>query len=233
VDEDQIPELMIRTFAADITAGDGRTVDVRIVPYDETITHNDGHGGVPKGIPYQEQYVQGVFAHQVNAANRVLANFEHQPGLAGVIGHGLTLREAADGFYGSFKIHEGPDGDKALMLIKEDVLHGVSVEAKPVKSVRNAAGLVQRIKANLVNVAFMREGAYSRAEVLAVREAATLMDEELLPVQFDPALMERCKALGLKLPERMAHPDTDTPSDEDPSVGTRPQTLETISVEGT
>jgi hypothetical protein len=58
------------------------------------------------------------------------------------------------------------------------------------------------------------------------------MDEELLPIPTDPALMERCKALGLKLPERMAHPDTNTPDDSGTLDGTRPQTLETISVEG-
>jgi len=222
-------ELMIRVFAADITAGDGRTVDVRIVPYGEKITHNDGLGGVPKGIPYTEEYVPGAFNHQVKAANRVYANFEHQQGLAGVIGHGVALKEGQDGFYGSFRIHETADGDKALMMIREGILHGISVEAQRVKSVRTAAGIVQRVKANLRNVAFCREGAYAGAEVLAIREPS-IIDEEMLPIPFDQGLMERCKALGIKLPERMAHPDTGTPLEDTPD-GTRPQTENNATVE--
>ena len=60
---------------------DGRTVDVRIVPYGRTARVSDG------GPLYEEQWMPGVFAHQVNAANRVLANFEHQSGIGGVVGH--------------------------------------------------------------------------------------------------------------------------------------------------
>lgn len=215
--------LMIRTFEADITAGDGRTADVRIVPYGETITHTDGHGGVPKGTPYTETYVPGAFNHQLKAANRVFANFEHQQGLAGVIGHGVAFKEGTDGFYGSFRIHESPEGDKALMMIREGILHGISVEAKPVKSVRTVSGLVQRVKANLVNVAFCREGAYAGAEVLALREPATMIDETLLPKPIDPELLERCRKLGMVIPERMAHPTTGTPAEGTPE-GTRQQT---------
>src|SRR5689334_4916480 len=62
------PEVIVRTFAAEMTAGDGRTVDVRIVPYGERITHNDGLGGVPKGVPYTEEWVPGAFADQARAA---------------------------------------------------------------------------------------------------------------------------------------------------------------------
>lgn len=212
--------MIVRSFAAELSAGDGRTVDVRIVPYGEQITHNDGHGGVPKGVPYKEEFVSGVFAHQVNAANRVLANFEHHPGLGGVVGHGLSLREASDGFYGSFRIHETPDGDKALTLIREKVLEGVSVEAKPVRSERTAAGVVRRVKAHMFAIAFTRFGAYENARVLALREEADLIvDEELLPVAMDPELIERCRRLGISLPQRYeTHPaPTDTPAEVDTS----------------
>lgn len=207
---------IVRTFAAEFAPGDGRTVDVRIVPYGEQITHNDGHGGVPKGVAYQEEFVAGVFSHQVNAANRVLANFEHQPGLGGVVGHGLTLRESSDGFYGSFRIHETPDGDKALTLIREKVLEGVSVEAKPVRSERTSAGVVRRVKAHMFAIAFTRFGAYENARVLALREEADLIvDEEILPVDMDPELVERCRRLGIALPQRYeTHPaGTGTPVD--------------------
>lgn len=217
-----------REFAAELSAGDGRTIDVRIVPYGEQIQHNDGLGGVPKGVPYTEEWVAGAFAHQVRARGRereVLVNFEHQEGIAGVIGHGLALRETSDGFYGSFKLHETADGDKALMLVREDVLRTVSLEAKPLKSIRNAAGVVQRVKGHLFNIALTRFGAYEGAKVLAVREEAVLFDEELLPVEPDPELLARCRALGIQLPQRYeAQPaETGTPAESGtPEDGTRP-----------
>ena len=67
---------------------------------------------------YREEWMPGVFAHQLNAANRVVANYEHQEGLGGVVGHGVALRDATDGFHGSFVLHDTPDGEKALLMVK-------------------------------------------------------------------------------------------------------------------
>ncbi len=190
-----------RTFAAEVSPGGGRTVDLRIVPYDEVALATDGHGGVPKGVAYREKFARGAFSHQANAANRVLANFEHELGIAGVVGHGTQLREAPDAFYGSFKLHETPDGDKALMLVREGVLDGVSLEFAPLKSVRSKDGVVVRAKAHLDSIALTRNPAYESARVLALREQV-LIDETLLPVDPDRAMLERMKSLGLALPAR-------------------------------
>lgn len=192
--------LLHRVFPADITS-DGRTVDVRIVPYNERAVANDGGGGSARGIPYEEEFLAGAFTNQLKAPNRVLANFEHQPGIGGVVGHGTALREEADGFYGSFRMHETNDGDKALTLVREGVLDGVSLEFLPIKTFRTAAGVVQRAKAHLDSVAFCRNPAYKSAKVLAVREEI-LLDETLLPVLPDPAMLERYERLGFELPER-------------------------------
>ena len=159
----------------------------------------------------------GVFDKQLTAAHRVLLNFEHQPGLAGVIGKGLELRRGHDGYHGSFRVMETPDGDKALMLIREDVLTGASLEAFPQKSIRSTAGIVQRVRAHLDSVALCRVGAFAGAVVTAVRtDEEIVLDEALLPVAPDPELIERCRRLGLKIPQRYeAHPDdTDTPAEE-------------------
>jgi HK97 family phage prohead protease len=219
-------QIVHRTYAADLTPGDGRTVDVKIVPYGEQIEHDDGLGGVPIGIPYVEEWTHGTFKHQLKAANRVLANGEHQEGIAGIVGHGIALREASDGLYGSFRIHDTPDGDKALVLINEGVWDGVSLEARLSKSQKTARGVIRRVKAHLEAIAFTRKGAFDSARVLAVREraaaAATLENEpepipdEYLPIDINPEVVERCRRLGLHLPERyQAHPDeTDTPDDE-------------------
>lgn len=207
--------LIHRTFDAEITSGAGRTIDVRIVPYGERATVADGFGGVARGHPYQEEWMPGVFDHQLNAANRVLANIEHERGVLGIVGHGLTLRSQSDGFHGSFRALNTQAGDTALELVQEGVLAGVSVEARPRKSVRTVAGVVQRVKADLFAIAFCRTPAFAGAQVLAVREQDITFDEEHLPVEMDPELVERCRRLGIKLPQRyQGHPDaTDTPAD--------------------
>jgi HK97 family phage prohead protease len=206
-----------RTYEVNLEVAKGRTVDVRIVPYGETALVDDGFGGAPAGVAYREQFMPGVFSHQVNAANRVLANVEHERGIGGIVGRGLALREASDGFHGSFKLLENPDGDKALMLINEGVFTGISLEARPMKNVRTHEGIVQRVKAHLRGIAFCREGAYSGAQVLAVREA-TFVDEELLLPDTDPDLVERCRRLGLRLPQRFeAHPEDEPDTPDDPA----------------
>lgn len=218
-----------RTFAAELTPGDGRTVDVRIVPYGERIQHNDGLGGLPRGTVYTEEIMPGAFDHQLNAAHRVVANYEHGQTVADVVGRGVALRSARDGFHGTFRILKSPSGDNALELINEGVLDGVSFEAKFVKSARTVDGVVQRFKANLFAVAFTRFGAYAGAKVLAVREQAdNILDEAYMPVAMDPDLIRRCAAIGIELPERYkAQPaDTDTPAQTGTSEdGTRQPTV--------
>jgi len=218
VEETEISEaresgLLHREFAADLSVGDGRTVDVRIVPYGERIRHHDGkHGG---GSWYEEEYIPGVFGHQLNAANRVHANIEHDPSGSATVGYGVMLREEADGFYGSFRLLDTPAGETARQLIEAGALDGVSLEAKEVRTIRGKDGVLRRAKANLRAIAFTRFGAYRGAKVLALRhEPEGLIDEELLPVEMDAGLIQRLKAQGVELPSRyMAHPaETDTPA---------------------
>jgi HK97 family phage prohead protease len=227
--------LLRREFAAAVTAGDGRTVDVKIVPYDEPIEHNDGLGGVPMGVMYREEWAPGAFDHQLDAANRVLANCEHEEGIRGVVGHGVALLSRSDGLYGSFKIHDTAAGETALTLIREGIFTTVSLEAHPRKHVRTAAGVLRRVKADLRNVAFARFGAYASARVLALREEAeAVFDEELLPVAPNPELIARCRALGIRLPQRYeAHPvenghpgETGTPEDGTRQTETKPTSEE-------
>lgn len=176
----------------------------------------------------------GVFDHQLSAANRLHANYEHERGISNVVGHGLTLRSEQDGYHASFKIHETPTGATALELLRDGALPGVSLEAYPVKSTRTADGIVQRVKANLRGIAFCRQPAFAGAQVLAVREQPVVFDEDLLPIDIDPELVASCRRLGMRIPQRYeAHPDeTGTPEESGtPEVGTRP-TDETTTSEG-
>lgn len=158
-------ELLKREMAGEIVSGDGRTLELRIVPYNTPATVRD-----PGTEPYEEVWLPGVFDGQSRAADKVLVNFEHEPGIRGVVGRGRELRDTADAAEGTFRMLSGSDADKALELVNEKVVTGVSLEAIPLRS-RVVDGVVQRVKARLLNVALCRNPAFGDAQVLAVREA--------------------------------------------------------------
>ena len=224
--------LIRREFRADLSVGDGRTVDVRIVPYGERIKHYDGKHG--RGSFYEEEFMPGVFNHQLNAANRVLANIEHEESPSASVGHGILLRDAPDGFHGTFRLLDTPAGETARQLIEAGALDGVSLEAKEKKTLRGKDGVLRRAKADLRAIAFTRFGAYKGAKVLALREEAEqVIDEELLPVEMDAGVVARLLRQGFAVPDRyVAHPDsTGTPAlSGTPDDGTR-QTENTTSSE--
>lgn len=228
-------EFLVRTFEATAIEVTGRTVDVRVVPFGEVARVADP----PHYEPYDEQWMPGAFDHQLTAANRLHANYEHERGIVNVVGHGIALRSEPDGYHASFKIHDTNGGATALELIRDGALPGVSLEARPVKSVRTTGGIVQRVKAHLRGIAFCREGAFAGAQVLAIRhppEDEVIFDEALLPVELDPELVARCRRLGIKLPQRYeAHPDEDGHPDDvgTPEDGTRQPTGNTPSSEET
>lgn len=200
--------LIRRSFAADVTVGDGRTVDVRLVPFGEVARVADP----PDYTPYDEEWLDGCFDHQLNAANRIHANYEHERGVVNVVGHGIGLYRKDDGYHITARIHDTNGGNTTLELLRGDALPGVSLEAVPVKNIRSASGVIQRQKANLRGFAFCRQAAFVGAQVLALRndegEVATTVDEALLPVDMDPERVERLRALGVVLPDRyQAHPD--------------------------
>lgn len=211
-----------REFKAEASVGDGRTIDLRIVPYGEVANVNDGRG------EYREEFVDGAFDDQLSVAHRVYLNFQHERGIRSIVGKGIALMSKPDALYGSFRALDDQDGDKALTLVREDVLSSVSLEFLPKKSVRTAEGVIRRVKAHLDAVALCRVGAYGGAKVLAVREELPeeiTLDEELLPIDIDPELIDRCRRLGIRLPQRYeAHPaQTDTSAETDTSEdGTRP-----------
>lgn len=230
VGELAVPEFAVRVFATELTAGDGRTIDARIVPYGERAKANDGLGGLPVGVMYEEEILPGAFDHQLNAAHRVHVNYEHQAGIGGIVGHGMALRSERDGLYGEFRLHDTPHGNTALQLVRDGALGGISFEAKFRRNIRAASGVIQRVKADLVNVALCREPAYARAIVLGLRtevDEDPILDEQLLPLPFDPDVAARVAALGIALPDHLkAHPAEDTSAEADTSE-TAPATTET------
>jgi HK97 family phage prohead protease len=220
--EQQESPYLVREFVAADMAVEGRTVDVRLVPFGEVARVADP----PKWDPYDEEWLPGVFDHQLTAANRIHAKYGHSESVLDVVGHAMTLRSEDDGYHVSAKIHQTVQGETALELLRDGALPCVSLEARPVRTQRTEGGVVQRVKAHLSGFAFCRQGAFAGAQVLAIREAPeTTIDEEFLPSNLDPEVVERCRRLGIKLPQRYsAHPaETDTPTDVGTSDdGTRP-----------
>lgn len=223
--------VLVREFQANALEITGRTVDVLLVPFGEVARVADP----PDFRPYDEEWLAGVFDHQINAANRIHAKYGHSESVIDVVGHGLTLRSEADGYHVSTAIHQTPQGDTTLELLRGGALPCVSLEARPVRSVRTDRGIVQRIRANLSGFAFCRQGAFAGARVLAIREEDAeehVVTDEISPINMDPEIVARCQRLGIKLPQRyQAHPDgTDTPASAGTSEdGTRQPTGETES----
>lgn len=206
-------EVLVRTFAVESQELDGRNLHVRVVPFDEVATVADP----PDFRPYREQFMPGVFRAQENAAHRVRLRTDHagiedspgggirKPGLAGVVGRGVMLREANGGVEAEFRFLDTPDADTARSLVAEGGYDGVSAEFSPIRSVRTKDGVMQRVRAHLDSVALAIGPAYSKAEILALREGGEIVeDEEMLPPPPNAALLERCAALGIDLPEGMA-----------------------------
>ncbi len=219
-------EVLVRTFAVESQAVDGRTLHVRVVPFDEVATVADP----PDFRPYQEKFMPGVFERQMNAAHRVRLRTDHaaidesgerKSGVSGVVGRGVSLQETNGGVEAEFRFLNTPDADTALELVREGGYDGVSAEFAPIRSVRSQDGILQRVKAHLDSVALAVGPAYSKAEILALREQPVIVDEALLPTPPNLELLERCADLGVELPEGMAlllsRAYTEAPWDGSPS----------------
>lgn len=180
----------VRTFEAELAdTGDGRTVVGRCVPFDVASTVADP----PDYQPYEELFRAGAFKDNTKAPNRVLLDFEHEPGIRGALGFGVELEERNDGLHGSFKVLDGNDGDKALALVREKVLTGFSVafrSRRHLGSVRS--GRVERVKVSLDRVALCRSPAHPTAQVLAVRHRVEFRRET-----FDLELLARLDKLNV------------------------------------
>jgi HK97 family phage prohead protease len=154
----------VRAFQAASVAVDGRTIEALVVPWDRPARVADA----PRYEPYQEAWVRGAFEEQLGKHGKVLVNVEHEAGIRGVVGHGVELRDEREGLHGTFKLHKNSDGDKALELVREGLLDGISLEARALRSVTEG-GVVKRVKARLEAVALCRRPAFADARVLAVR----------------------------------------------------------------
>ena len=206
--EDQ--RIFTRDIPLDTVEFDGRNLDTRLVPYDTVATVSDG------GAPYKEMFLRGAFDPQLRAANRVdvLLNFEHHQSIGDVVGRGTSLQDHPDGLYGTFRVLDHGDGDKALELVNAGVLTGMSIEFVSLRS-QVVNGVTQRQSARIKNVALCRVPAYPEAKVLAVRNKDEADDQEddqereviVLPPLLPPSY-DRLAKFGVQQP-RWTQPKAD------------------------
>lgn len=200
-------DILVRTFAVQAEAGDGRTIHVRVVPFDEVADVADP----PDFKQYKEQFMPGVFARNEPHAHRIRLRSDHaaidetggrKSGTAGIVGNGVSLFQSDGGYEAEFRFLDTPEAMTAREIVLGRGYDGVSAEFLPIRSVRKG-DVVQRQVAHLDSVALATAPAYSKAEILALREEQ-IVDAAMLPPPPNKAIIERCAALGIDLPEGMA-----------------------------
>jgi len=154
-------ETQYRSFAPDLevrSGGDGRTVYGIVVPYDAPTRINDD---------LVESFARGAFNHQLKEPHRVKFAREHVMLGGELIGVTQALRDDAAGLYAEMRASKTPEGDKTLELVKDRALDQMSVAFRERQNRRVGAGIVQRIKADLFEIAVVMQGAYGELATVA------------------------------------------------------------------
>lgn len=158
-------------------AGDGRTLDVLLAPWDTTTSVDDGEGR------YTETLARGSL---VPAPDRVVGVYHTHGGP--LIGRLDSHVDRADGLYGSLRIADTTAGRDVLALIDEHVLEGVSVEFDLEDAPAHRGADVTRTGPHAVTgVALVPYPAYQTATVLSARSETPMTTiEETLSDVPDP-----------------------------------------------
>jgi HK97 family phage prohead protease len=156
------PDLEIRSASK---GGDGRTIYGLAVPYNYPQRIDDS---------LTEEFMRGAFDHQLRAAHRVPFTRGHMSQGGTLIGRAMDLSDDAAGLVGTWRVSNTPAGEETLELVRDGVLSQLSIGFYDRASRRTPAGVVQRVKADLTEVAIVLNGAYGEGALVAgVRSAVT------------------------------------------------------------
>ena len=152
------PDLQVRS------SGDGRTIYGIAVPYNAPTRIDD---------VLVEEFCRGAFNHQLRSPNRVKFAREHVKLGGTLIGAAAMLRDDAAGLYCELRASDTPTGNETLQLVKDGALDQLSIMFRERQNQRTSNGITQRLKADLMEVAVVLEGAYGElAAAVGVRSAA-------------------------------------------------------------
>lgn len=155
-------QLLRTTVAGDrlsVRSESERIVEMRIVPW----------GVVGQTSEGPESFARGAFRGTNPADVTIEAIGPHgmAPGVR-LVGRGESLEERDDGAYLAARISRTAAGDELLELVRDGVYRKASIVFAPIRS-RSVAGVAERQLVDLRRVGIVERGAYSSAEVLAVR----------------------------------------------------------------
>ena len=187
-------ETIRRTFAVtlDRAGADQRTLGGCCVPYNRPSTVTDD--GITS---YREMFAPGAFGRSIPAAGagRIALKYRHGEGVLDTVGRATQLDEHDDGLFGMFRVFGGVVGDQALTLVDEGLLTGLSVQGVPLKSRRNAEGVVVRERMHLTEISLCEEPAYADALVSVRRSRVDLQ----LPERPTDEQLARLAAVGIRI----------------------------------
>lgn len=158
--------LLHRSFTPDLevrSSGDGRTIYGIAVPWE-----------APQRIDEQltEQFARGAFNHQLRAANRVRVAREHVTLGGTLIGAMQAMRDDTAGLYVELRVSRTPVGDETLELVRDGALRDLSIGFRQRQNRRLPGGILERVTADLFEVAVVMAGAYGDlAAAAGVRSA--------------------------------------------------------------
>jgi uncharacterized protein len=140
------------------TNQDGRTVYGIAVPYN-----------APTRIDERlvEQFARGAFNHQLGHPRSVKFARDHMALGGELIGAATLLRDDPQGLYVEMRIADTKVGNDTLELLKEGALDQLSIAFRERKNQRLGGGVVERLKADLREVAVVLEGAYGELAAAA------------------------------------------------------------------
>lgn len=180
---------------------DGRTVEGRIVPYNqvETIVERDRTTG--ELVKFKEQFKPGsCLAMAQSVAKRGNAAFisflmEHdEHNFDSKIGYATNLEDRSDGAYATFRLYEGKDLDKVRSMLRESH-KGLSVnfgDTRPPKV--DDDGTVSRVQVHIDHVAATPTPCYAGAGIVAMRHASIdVNSSDLTIVQHETPNLDSVK----------------------------------------
>lgn len=157
--------MLIRSLAeADLEireeAGDGWTVRGIAVPWNRPAQ-------IDRDLT--EEFLPGAFDPQLPHASRVLLARGHLPLGGTLVGRLGLMRNDAAGLYVEGRISATRDGQDTRTMVADGVLDRFSIGFREGKN-RRAQGVVQRVSADLREVAIVPNPAYADAVITGLRE---------------------------------------------------------------
>lgn len=155
---------------------DGRTVDGRIVPYNEIAQVVEMNQETEQLERYEEQFLPGSFARLVAGVQKrgngafIPLLLEHEAhNFDAKIGCVRSMEEKEDGCYATFRLYDSKDLQKIQSMLRESHT-GLSVSFDDLRPPRNENGVVSRVQVIINHVAATPIPAYAGAGITNLRE---------------------------------------------------------------